>query len=48
VPDDKRTAEELAKQQAEPLLPAEKWLIFGSISLGLALLGVLLWLTGAM
>ncbi|MCU0703300.1 MAG: hypothetical protein MUF18_04845 [Fimbriiglobus sp.] len=48
MPDDKRTAEELAKQQAEPLLPAEKWLIFGSISLGLALLGVLLWLTGAM
>jgi hypothetical protein len=48
MPDDKRTAEELAKQQAEPLLLAEKWLIFGSITLGLVLLGVLLWLTGAL
>jgi hypothetical protein len=48
MPDDKQTAEELAKQQAEPLLPAEKWLIFGSITLGLVLLGVLLWLTGAL
>ncbi len=46
-PTDATTAEELAKQQAEPLLPAEKWLIFGSITLGLVLLGVLLWLTGA-
>jgi hypothetical protein len=47
MPDDKQTAEELAKQTAEPLLPAEKWLIGGSIALGLLLLGVLLWLTGA-
>jgi hypothetical protein len=48
MPDDKQTAEELAKQQAEPLLPAEKWLIGGSITLGLVLLGVLMWLTGAL
>jgi hypothetical protein len=46
-PTDATTAEEMAKQQAEPLLPAEKWLIFGSITLGLVLLGLLLWLTGA-
>ena len=47
MPDDKQTADELSKQSAEPLLPAEKWLIGGSITLGLVLLGVLLWLTGA-
>lgn len=48
MPDDKRTAEEMAKQQAEPMLPAEWWLIGGSITLGLVLLGLLLWLTGAL
>jgi hypothetical protein len=34
---------ELARVEAEPLLPAEKWLIGGSLLLGAALLGVLLW-----
>ena len=37
------TACELAKVEAEPLLPVEKWLIGGSLALGLALLGLLLW-----
>ena len=46
MPDDKQTAAELAKQTAEPMLPAEWWLIGGSITLGLGLLAVLLWLTG--
>lgn len=46
-PTDATTAEEMSKQQAEPMLPAEWWLIGGSITLGLVLLGVLLWLTGA-
>jgi hypothetical protein len=45
--DDKQTADEMAKQTAEPMLPAEWWLIGGSITLGLLLLGLLLWLTGA-
>jgi hypothetical protein len=40
---DEQTAEELAKVEAEPLLPAEKKLILGSLLLGLLLLGLLLW-----
>jgi hypothetical protein len=46
MPDDDRTADELAKQEAEPMLPAEWWLIGGSIGVGLVLLAVLVWLTG--
>ena len=42
-PDDRRTAEELARVEAEPLLPAEKWLIGGSLLLGVVLLAVLWW-----
>ena len=42
-PDDRRTAEELARVEAEPLLPAEKWLIGGSLLLGAILLAVLWW-----
>jgi hypothetical protein len=42
---DAQTADELRRVEAEPLLPAEKWLIFGSLLLGLALLGILLWLS---
>jgi hypothetical protein len=42
---DERTAEELAKVEAEPLLPAEKKLIAGSLILGVLLLGLLLWAT---
>lgn len=44
-PSDAETARELAKVEAEPLLPAEKWLIGGSLALGAALLGVLLWVS---
>lgn len=39
------TAAELAKVEAEPLLPVEKQLIAGSLILGVALLGVLYWLS---
>ncbi len=39
------TATEMARIPYEPLLPVEKKLIAGSLLLGLALLGVLLWLS---
>lgn len=42
-PTDAETARELAQVQAEPLLPAEKWLIGGSLALGAILLAVMLW-----
>jgi hypothetical protein len=41
-PSDADTARELAGVKAEPLLPAEKWLIGVSLGLGLLLLGALL------
>jgi hypothetical protein len=44
-PTDAETARELARVEAEPLLPAEKWLIGGSLLLGALLLGVLLWIS---
>lgn len=44
-PTDAETARALAEQQAEPLLPVEKWLIGGSLALGAVLLGVLLWIS---
>ena len=44
-PTDAETARELARVEAEPLLPAEKWLIGGSLTLGILLLGVLLWIS---
>jgi len=44
-PTDADTARELAKLEYEPLLPAEKWLIGGSLALGAVLLGVLLWVS---
>lgn len=44
-PTDADTARELAKVEAEPLLPVEKWLIGGSLALGAVLLGVLLWVS---
>jgi hypothetical protein len=40
---DEHTAKELAKVEAEPLLPAEKKLIAGSLILGAVLLGLLIW-----
>jgi len=42
---DRQTAEEMARIPYEPLLPAEKKLIVGSLLLGLILLGVLLWVS---
>ncbi len=42
---EEETARELSQVEAEPLLPAEQWLIGGSLALGAALLGVLLWLS---
>jgi hypothetical protein len=44
-PTDADTARELASVEAEPLLPAEKWLIGGSLALGAVLLAVLLWIS---
>jgi hypothetical protein len=38
-------AEEMAAQPEEPLLPIEKKLIAGSLILGVALLGLLIWLS---
>jgi hypothetical protein len=40
-------ATELAKVPYEPLLPVEKKLIAGSLILGLALLGFLVWISYA-
>lgn len=40
-----KLVEELKKMKHEPLLPVEKKLILWSIVLGLALLGVLVWLS---
>jgi hypothetical protein len=45
VSDQPKLAEELAKLKQEPLLPVEKQLIAWSIGLGIALLGLLLWLS---
>ena len=42
---DRQTAEELAQVPYEPLLPAEKKLIAGSLLLGFVLLGVLWWVS---
>ena len=42
---DRQTAEEMARIPYEPLLPAEKKLVVGSLLLGLVLLGVLLWVS---
>lgn len=42
---EQQTAEELVQMPYEPLLPAEKKLIVGSLVLGIVLLGALLWLS---
>lgn len=42
-----QTARELAGVPVEPLLRVEKYLIVGSLVLGLALLGVLMWVSTA-
>ena len=40
-----RLAEEMEKMEFEPLLPVEKKLVIWSIVLGIALLGVLTWVS---
>ncbi len=42
-----RTGEEMGHMPREPLLPVEKQLIAGSLILGAALLGLLVWLSYA-
>jgi hypothetical protein len=37
--------DELKKMEYEPLLPVEKKLIVGSLVLGIALLGLLIWIS---
>ncbi len=44
-PTDEETADALSRVEAEPLLPVEMQLVAGSLLLGAALLGVLLWVT---
>ena len=43
--DKPRLADELEAMEYEPLLPVEKKLIFWSIVLGIALLGILTWMS---
>jgi hypothetical protein len=40
-----KIADELKKMEYEPLLPVEKKLIVWSISLGVILLGILIWVS---
>jgi hypothetical protein len=44
-PEQPKLADELKKLPYEPLLPVEKKLIAGSIILGVALLGFLVWVS---
>lgn len=44
-PNEPKLAEELEKMEVEPLLPIEKKLILGSVILGVALLGILTWVS---
>ena len=43
--DEPKLADELKKMEYEPLLPIEKKLIIWSVSLGVVLLGVLIWVS---
>jgi hypothetical protein len=43
--DDPKLAEELRKMASEPLLPVERRLIGWSLGLGVALLGLLVWIS---
>jgi hypothetical protein len=43
--DEPRIAEELQKMEYEPLLPVEKRLIAWSLGLGVALIGLLVWIS---
>ena len=40
-----KLADEIKKMEYEPLLPVEKTLIGWSIGLGIALLGILIWIS---
>ena len=40
-----KLSDELEKMEYEPLLPIEKKLIVGSLVLGIALLGILVWIS---
>jgi len=40
-----RLAEEIGKMQEEEFLPVEKKLVWGSIGLGIVLLGILVWIS---
>jgi hypothetical protein len=45
MPEEPKLSEELKRMEYEPLLPAEKKLIVGSLALGAMLLGLLVWLS---
>jgi hypothetical protein len=45
MPEKLNIAEELKRMEYEPLLPIEKKLIIWSIGLGIALLGILVWVS---
>lgn len=45
MPDEPKLSEELKKMEYEPLLPVEKKLIAWSLALGVALLGLLIWIS---
>jgi len=40
-----KLSDEIKKMEAEPLLPIEKKLVFGSVVLGVVLLAVLTWVS---
>ena len=45
MPEEPKLAEELKKMEYEPLLPVEKKLISYSLIIGVALLGILIWVS---
>lgn len=45
MPEEPKLAEELKKMEFEPLLPVEKKLVGWSITLGIILLGILVWIS---
>ena len=45
MPEERNLREELDRMESEPLLPVEKKLIGWSLVIGVALLGLLLWIS---
>lgn len=45
MPDEPKLSEEMSHLREEPLLPVEKRLVLWSVGLGIALLGVLVWVS---